>query len=68
MLSTAACKPNSTHVLCEVPGCIDMHGDVGVVGRLCMTASDGHASDGQTPSKDGREQLQMDIKGDLLPC
>ena len=67
MLSTAACKPDSAHVLYEVPGCLDLHGDTGVVGRMCMhNAFNKHASDGRAPSREGREQLHMDIKGDLL--
>ena len=72
MLSAAACKPNSTHVLCEMPGSMDLHGDMGAVGRMCMAqfqdASDNHADDAHATVQKAHERLHMDIKGDLLAC
>ena len=70
-LAPAACKGEGAHVLCEVPGSsIDLHGDSGVVGRMCRPlqpqASKPHAC--ILPAAEGPPQAAvcMDLKGACL--
>jgi hypothetical protein len=59
VLSAQAYKSAATHILCEMPGILDMDGDSGIVGRLCrhLLVSEPH----QNEKAD--EGICMDLRG-----
>ncbi|BDA43348.1 hypothetical protein COCOBI_04-3600 [Coccomyxa sp. Obi] len=62
VLSVQACKTAPMHILCEMPGNLDIDGDSGVVGRVCRPLSSAQQASGSVTTG---EHVCMDLKGTL---
>lgn len=65
VLPVQACKPAAMHVLCEMPGNLDIDGDSGVIGRFCRPLSSAHQDSGLVTAG---EHVCMDLKGIDISC
>ena len=63
VLSVQACKPAAMHILCEMPGNLDIDGDSGVIGRICRPLSSAQKASKNSGSLPAEEHVCMDLKG-----